>query len=791
MRFWNLSMNDPLCLNLAADARITPPDYFDDQIWELALADREPQALSLNTTYGLRARSIRLFPQFVLNNIEITTPNDFHNPPIFKSIFPNFIELSCSPFPGIDVLMEYWVPNSKSIAGRFCIINNNETNKKLLINWTGILSPADGERFSHNTEQTATVLAGISNGLFPVVFITNGPRSASGSYPSLELEFELLSGKPQFFTWSHAALSDKKSSFKFAREIATRKWDSEKAKIHLINQGQIEIYTGDSDWDAAFMLSQNIVNGLFFGPSNHLPYPSFVLNRTPDQGFSLRGDGSDYNHMWNGQSPLDGYFLLDFLLPSSTDFAQGILENFFSVQNDSGFIDWKLGIAGQRSRLLATPVLATLTWRIFEYNQSYLFLKSAFPKLQKFIDCWFSKSHDRDMDGIPEWDHPLQIGFDENLNYDHWIPGSLGIDIQTSESPSLCSFLYQECISLKKIAETLEQVEIIPFLEYKIKKLKDTLNEFWIPDEKMYSDRDRDSHFSSKISILGKQIGSGIIFLDAVFDQITRLVFHIETSDATSRNPTIYVYGCGASGNHRIEQINGEEINWHLGTGRITGKLQYKKVSKIEIRNLNPQDIFTVYNAGYTAMDQTSFLPLWSGISETDNAKELIENYIINPDKFWKPYGIPPSLQSLLFKEESQTSLLNVQWNSIIGEGLLRYGYRQYAGELVEKLMKVVIYNLKTDRNFRMYYNVEDGNGIGEKNALTGLAPLGLFLRSLGVRIFSPRKIALEGINPFKWPVRINYRGTSIIRDFENTTITFPEGKSLEFTDSEPRLVSI
>ncbi|MFN2128128.1 MAG: hypothetical protein ACK2TU_09750, partial [Anaerolineales bacterium] len=95
-------MNDPLCLNLAADARITPPDYFDDQIWELALADREPQALSLNTTYGLRARSIRLFPQFGLNNNEITTPNHFHKPPIFKSILQNFIELSISPFPGKD-----------------------------------------------------------------------------------------------------------------------------------------------------------------------------------------------------------------------------------------------------------------------------------------------------------------------------------------------------------------------------------------------------------------------------------------------------------------------------------------------------------------------------------------------------------------------------------------------------------------------------------------------------------------------------------------------------------------
>jgi len=791
MRIWNLTINDPLCLPLAADARITPPDYTDDQIWEFALAERDPQALSLTTTYGLRARSIRLFPQFILNNTVRTNPYDFHKQPVFKSIYPNYLELSFSPFTGIDVLMEYWVPESKVIAGRINIINHNNTNRMLFINWTGILNPSSGERFSHNKEQTATILSGISDDLIPVVFVTNGPKSASGSYPSLQLEFELTPKKSMFFIWSHAALRDKESSFTTARGIATRKWDSERARIELTNQGQIEIYTGEPDWDAAFMLSQNIVNGLIFGPSNHLPYPSFVLNRTPDQGFSLRGDGSDYNHMWNGQTSLDTYFLLDYLLPSSLDVAKGIVENFFSVQDDTGFIDWKPGIAGQKSNLLATPILATLTWRIFEFNQNLNFLEKAFTRLLKFSDCWFSELHDRDKDGIPEWDHPLQTGYEDNPNYSQWDRRYLGIDIQTSESPSLCSFLYQECITLIKIAKTLGQIETIPFLEHKLKVLQDSLNEFWRPDEKFFSDRDRDSHLSSENLLLGKQTGPGILILDANFDLPSRLLFHIETKDATRRNPTIFIYGYGASGKHRVEQVKSDEITWHLGTGRITGKHQYKKISQIEIRNLNPEDIFLIYNAGYRTINQTSFIPLWAGISDIEKAQQLINNHIVNPEMFWKPFGIPFAQPKQLFIEEDRSNLISVQWNSIIGKGLLQYGHHNFAAELVEKLMNAVILNLKTDRNFRQHYDAENGTGVGEKNALTGLAPLGLFMETLGVHIYSPHRIAIEGVNPYKWPVIINYRGTSITRENEKTIINFRDGHTFENSDPEPKLITI
>ena len=101
MREWNLKPEDPLCLTLATDARLDPTDYYNDQIWELRLGGGTPLALAFHTTYGLRARSFRLFPSFTEGEDAITDPSDFSVAPVVEQIYPNFIQISYSPFPEI------------------------------------------------------------------------------------------------------------------------------------------------------------------------------------------------------------------------------------------------------------------------------------------------------------------------------------------------------------------------------------------------------------------------------------------------------------------------------------------------------------------------------------------------------------------------------------------------------------------------------------------------------------------------------------------------------------------
>jgi hypothetical protein len=98
---------------------------------------------------------------------------------------------------------------------------------------------------------------------------------------------------------------------------------------------------------------------------------------------------------------------------------------------------------------------------------------------------------------------------------------------------------------------------------------------------------------------------------------------------------------------------------------------------------------------------------------------------------------------------------------------------------------------MKQERGFRRYYHAETGQGFGDRNALSGLAPLGLFMETLGVRLISPQKVVLQGFNPFPWPITVKYRGITILRQKESSTVIFPDGQTVEVEDPAPRVVSL
>jgi hypothetical protein len=80
---------------------------------------------------------------------------------------------------------------------------------------------------------------------------------------------------------------------------------------------------------------------------------------------------------------------------------------------------------------------------------------------------------------------------------------------------------------------------------------------------------------------------------------------------------------------------------------------------------------------------------------------------------------------------------------------------------------------------------------MGERNTLAGLAPLGLFLETLGVRLLSPCQVHLSGFNPFPWPVTVKYRGLTVLRRKDSTVVTFPDGQSHTVTDPTPQVISL
>jgi hypothetical protein len=592
-------------------------------------------------------------------------------------------------------------------------------------------------------------------------------------------------------TWAEAALADSMSSFDLVRQITSRNWEAELAHIELLHESKIEVHTGDSNWDAAFSLSQKVAYGLFLNPTTNLDFPSFVLTRQPDQGFSIRGTGEDYDYLWNGQTPLDTYYICSLILPTDPDLAKGLVRNFLCSAQDDGFIDWKPGLGGQRSQLLATPLLAGLAWKIYQATNDISFIETVYPPLLEFVRAWFTLKHDRDGDGVPEWDHIMQAGFDDHPLFTSWLDWSQGAEISTAESPGLCAMLYNECQALILMAQLLKLPEVIPGLVALSDNLRTAIEISWEPTRSIYQYWDRDSHYCTEGEVLGHRRGTGEIIIERNFNHPVRLLLQLNISDEVTRRVRVFIHGTTQNDQHIVEPIQGNSWKWQFERATATGERIYTYIERVLVEGLEEGDLILVKNVGYIGEDDSQLLPLWACIPENERAKALVEETLTDPDRFWRAYGIPVTSTPSIFQKMGVLSHVHMPWNLLLGEGLLAYGYRKEAAELVARLMKTITQTLKENQSFRKYYHPDTGAGLGDRNSLDGLAPLSLFLDCLGVRFLSHKSVSLTGINPFPWPVTVKYRGLTVLRQIEKTTVIFPNGETVTLTDPSPCVISL
>jgi hypothetical protein len=792
MQNWNYSPENLICLTLAADARLGSTDYTNDQIWELKLGSSEPPVISLETTFGLRARLCRIFPRFIHNGKVVSDPTQFTEPITIRRYYPNYLELSFKPFSNINVKIEYWVPNSQVIAGRIKIINLTREKCSIQFELVELLLPsAEGSRMVLNEIEMATLLAGKTTNLFPVLFLTGGAQAGKSPYPSLQLSFTIPPLGDQDASWVHASLNDVDKSYEQIKEVVNKNWSAEIARVIRINSKNLEIHTGNKDWDTAFYLSQNLAYQLFLQPTVQCNAPSIVSTRKPDQGYSLLGDGTDYNHLWNGQTPFNAYYLLNLLLPTSPELVKGLVDNFLDVQTPQGEIDLKPGLASQRSHLLATPLLATIALQLLDYNEDYEYIKSVYPKLLSFLQSWFTSSHDIDGDQFPEWDQAIQTGFEDLPFYSQYQTWSSGVDISTMESPSLCAYLYRECISLMRIGEILNDTDTRKKLESYAEKLKSVVEQTWSDQHACYLTRDRDSHMCEKGEILGERTGEGIIEIHREFNVPVRPIIFIESQPEITHPTKIFIHGTGAADFHRVENISVNRIHWQHGYGYATSSYNYNLIEHIEINGVLPNDKVNIKTANLTFMDLSLLLPLWAGIPSKERAKILINLTIINKKKFLSPNGLRSWIESPgIIKIPEEYYGLNLPGNALILDGLIQYGERFKAAEVFLRIMEFVVKSIKNNMTLNHSYHYETGKLLGTQNSITSLVPIGLFLRILGVKILNPYLVEITGKNPFPWPVTIKYQGLIIIKQERKTLVIFPDGQNVTVDNDQFRRIS-
>jgi hypothetical protein len=793
MRDWSLRLGDPLHLTLAADARLSKPDYPNDHIWEVELGSNDPErsAVGIATTFGSRARSMRLFLRFTEGGNSVTDPNTFASKPSLRRFYPNFLTLDFVPFENLQTTADFWVPESHSVAGRVTLVNKTTTVRNIQLEICAALAPLNGQSIVPTQQQLVNILAGQTSGIAPVIFMTGGPKHGPGPHASLILDLELGPGATRTISFAEAALDTIPEGFDLARKTAARPWQAELARIEMLDASQtIDIRTGDPDWDAALAFSQKAAHALFLH-SEHLPHPSFVQARHSDHGHSNKGDGTDYPPAWNGQFVLDAYYLTS-ILNVVPQVAKNLILNFLSTQNEDGEVDGKPGIAGQRGRFLAMPILASMVWKYYQTTQDQDFLAEIFPKLVRFFWSWFSGAHDRNRDGTPEWDHILQTGLEDNPLFDVWNPWSQGMDVSFVHSPSLESMLYREALTLTKIAKKLGKPDEETALIFaQADKLKVSLDASWNSRVSFYSYRDRETGAMTEPKVIAKRKGDGAMRPKFESETPVRLLVEIQTNSPAAKRPEVEISEYFTKSKGETEVIAGHQFQWRTGGLVATTQTTFSRVGRISVVGLEETDKINIKIVDMTGEDITLGLPLWAGALEQQRAYAMIGRNIMTADRFDRPFGMP-SMPTVPDKEAETIALsVSLPWNLLLAEGLIAYGFRAEATRLTAHIMNAIIQNLKQNRAFYQRYHAEKGTGIGERNSLTGFAPVGLVMQALGVTLLSGTRVKLEGRNLFPFAVTIKYKGMSIVRGQEQTTVTFANGESVIVKDEAPCIVEM
>jgi hypothetical protein len=103
------------------------------------------------------------------------------------------------------------------------------------------------------------------------------------------------------------------------------------------------------------------------------------------------------------------------------------------------------------------------------------------------------------------------------------------------------------------------------------------------------------------------------------------------------------------------------------------------------------------------------FLPLWAGVATKEQAQKLIK-HLLNPDKYWRKFGVPSlAADDPYYNPKGYwNGPVWVEWNYLILEGLLQYGFNEEAKILVDRVAKNMINQLKQDHNFWEFYSPDE-----------------------------------------------------------------------------------
>ncbi len=756
----------------------------NDQVWEFVYNKEDQNPFRLQTTYNLRAQSMRILPSVRLVDSTLTHPEGFFQPPTITQYTPAYLRVQYQPIHGLQIELNCFAAAQDILVGAIKVTNQTDEKINFIAEIAAILIPMNGGTPTRPLKVDGLqVLTGQSEDLHPVLYMTGGAHGTNNPLPALINRIASEPQHPQQISWACVTQNTQKKSLKTAQRILESPWRETAQNAIMAHASQhIQIKTGDPDWDAAFELSQ-IAAASHFITSPDPSSPHFVRTRLPDQSLP-----SEAKSTVDDLTILEAAFLAQAILPGQEKALSAMLEKFIRRIDKQG----QLNIIRNQSPFMPPirecPLLASLCLDLYEINQDQTFLARVFPALCQNFISW-GISHQPDAPAYT-WDDPQQLQLDTGgFNFDRWDKTGRGLNIRTAESPALAAMLYRETLALQKISDiTGIKCDDLRLEKFSI-SIKKKLNAFWHDEEYGFAYLDHETHQSPAKELNYAAPAQGLHEIYKTFSEPHRLQCHLFAGDEHTRAASLHLTGLNANGHEITETYKPADIRWVDGRAHLTTEHIYSALHRAEIIGLKSDDQVELETADYTQSDITCLLPLLTG-TLTKAQIQWILNHPLNIQDTERYYGIPETWRCQADLPDGLPIRINVLWNTLIIKSLADQGDHDEAMHLFSHLIATIIDGIKDFNGFYPYYNAKNGKPAGQRNAITGMLPLRLFLQIAGIRLFSPSRIALWGTNPFPWPININWQGLSIKRGQTTTRVVFPNGSTYEHTSDKPVLLT-
>ena len=777
-----LPFRPPAQVTLAADARFAAALPENDQIWTLHAAYGVHDALALVTTYGLRVQEMALFPFVARGGQPRWASPAFTRLPQLHALAPAYASLTCEPFPDLVLRCEYWVAHPQAVVGHLALENRAATAAEGTLGLAAVLRPfADaGHGMTPQQQHAVHILQGEAGGMQPVVFLTGGAEAVLSPFPSLQIAFALPPGGNRRLTWVQTALTDAEAGFDLARKLAARPWPPFLARLALLESQNPHLESASPERTWVFLRARQTAQRLLSRLPD-LPRPFLLAARTPDHG-----SPTDPLALNRAVSVADAYHLaVTAFLPTNPRPVQDWVAGFLSRQEDDGFIPWRP--AQPESRRLASPLLVELAYRAHAHDPSAL--AALYRPLQRFVEAWYAQG-DANRDGFPEWAHPLQMGLPDLPGFAPWRRDSVGADLAQTESPALYAFLYRALERLEALAAAAGETPP-PDLRTRRRRLRKAVAEMWDARRRAPLYRDYETHERPPHLVLGKHRGPGTLAVAETFALPARIVIHLFPEGGQVAAARITLRGSDVRGRPLEETLAGGRIRWHEGRGVAVSRGVFRHLAAVTVEGekLRSRSRFVVLTPDYATPDISLLLPYWAGMLEAE-AAEAVQRGLTSEREYARPYGAPLSPRGGQ-KAASWRRAVWMPWNTFAVEGLLAHGEAAAAARLLESLAAAAESALRAQGTFAEAYHADTGEALGGRETLSGLPPVGLWLRTAGIEPLSPHKVRFTWPTPFEEEITAAFWGWRIRRAPGRTLITTPDGETRTLTAPEPCEVEI